>query len=352
MSFGSFFGFGESRTQDELPEIFPLAFKKSDFIEIDVISIFQKILTDVIERVHGLNDEQTELLYDNCIQSEASLGLISHLARAMTYRRNLFLVYDAALPVLRLASTAEAETIRQDYAKTGESSLGIFISFQHYMKADLVRLYSALEYCTLGALNKSMNLSAAIQIKINDLRGSVSLTDSASAQAQALAIAKSLGSGRDIMLDAKDIIENSKPDLTAIKESIEYLNEKRCFYLGMPPSYLQGDMTTGIGTTGEADTKATERGLKNYYASIIKPVLESIFDVELSYKSQDFRQVDQAVNALKIFALTDESLISNENKTLILNKLLDLPEDEVGVEENEPVLTEEEVGYNNSQPQV
>ncbi len=352
MSLSSFFGFGASQIDGEIPDIFPLGIKKETFVEIDVINIFQKILTDVAERIHGLEEGQCDLLWDNCIQSEASHGLISQLARAMAFKRNLFLVYDRALNVIRLATPAEQEIIRADYAKQGVSKVGLFVSFQHFLKADLVLLYSALEYCTIGALNKSMNLSNAIQIKINDLRGSVSLNDASVAKAQAIEIAKALGKGRDIMLDAKDIIDLSKPDLTSIHEAIKYLNEKRSFYLGLPPSYLHGDMTTGIGTTGESDTKATERGLKNYYASIMKPVLEALFDVDLSYKSQDFRQVDQAVNALKIFALTDESIISLENKTLIINKLLDLPEDEEGTGIKEGALPPDEVAENNAYPQI
>lgn len=331
MGLGNFFGWGSSETTaNELPVIFPLEFKKDLFIEIDVVNIYQKILTDVLERTHGLNEEQIETLWDNCVQSESNHGLITLLAKAMTFRKHLFLVYDKALNVLRVATTVEAEQIRQDYAKAGKSAVGVFISFTHYLKSDLVRLYSALEYCTIASLNKSMNLSAAIQLKMNDLRQSTGLNDMAIVKAQALEVARSLARGGDALIDAKDVIENAVPDLTAITASIEYLNEKRAFYLGMPASYLCGEQTGGIGSTGEADTKAVERGLKNYYYSIIKPVLEAVFEAKISYKSQDFRQIDQAMNALKTFALVDEEIISIENKTRIINKLLDLPEDEKG----------------------
>ena len=352
MGLGEFFGFGTDDTPSaELPLIFPLEFTKDQFIEIDVINIFQKILTDVIERTQGIKEEQSNLFYDNCIQSEANHGLISLLARAMTYKRNLYLVYNQALGVLRLANPAEQSKITEDYAKMGKSSAGVYISFQHFLKSDLVRLYSALEYITIASLHKSMNLSVAIQLKMSDLRASTSLSDSAQVKAQAKSIAKSLGGGRDVLMDAKDVIENAVPDLTAIKNTIDYLSEKRAFYLGLPKSYLCGEMTEGIGTTGESDTKATERGLKNYYQSIIRPVLKMLFDIEPSYKSQDFRQIDQAINALKTFAITDEEIISLENKTLIINKLLDLPEDAEG-DGPDPVLPVEDVDLNNAYPQI
>jgi hypothetical protein len=350
----NFFGWGSSDVDsDELPLIFPLEFKKEQFIEIDVMHIYSKILTDVMERCHGLDDEQQELLWDNCIASEANHGLISLLSRAMTFRRNLFLVYDKALSVLRLANPLEQAQIEADYKKQGSSAAGVFISFQHFLRSDLVRLYSALEYATIAGLHKSMNLSIAMQLKISDLRSSTSLIDSADVKAQAQKIAKSLAHGRDIMIDAKDEVENTLTDLTAVKASIDYLSEKRAFYLGMPASYLTGIQTGGLGSTGEQDTKAVERGLKNYYYSILKPVLEVLFDADLSYKSQDFRQIDQAMNALKTFALVDEEIISLENKTLIINKLLDLDEDEEGDgPEPKETLPPEDVDLNNSYPVI
>ncbi len=355
MSVANWFGWGGGNTPtDELPEIFPLAFGKESFIEIDCIAIYQKILTDVMERTHGLSEEQQDTLWDNCVQSEANHGLISLLARAMAYKQELFLVYDPAINVLRRADTGEQQQIKADYEKGNDSNIGVYLSFQHYLKSDLVRLYSALEYCTIASLNKSMNLSAAIQLKMNEMRSGVNLNDKSEVIAQAKLIAKSLGNGRDVLLDAKDVIENSKPDLTSIEAAIDYLNEKRAFYLGMPASYLCGEQTTGIGTTGEADTKAVERGLKNYYYSIVKPVLEALFDISPSYKSQDFRQIDQAMNALKTFAVTDDSILSLENKTLIINKLLDLPEDEEGDDVPEPteILPPKDRAVNNSYPQI
>jgi len=356
-SLSEFFGWNSATvSSDELPEIFPLAFQKTQFIEIDVISIFQKILTDVVERTHGLDDEQQELLWDNCLASEANHGLISLLARAMAQRKELFLVYSKTLNVLRVASPEEQQQIVADYLKQGKSSVGIFVNFTKYLKADLIALYSALEYLTIAALHKSMNLSTAIQYKISDLRQAVALLDKDEAKKQAVIINDSLGKGRNVYMDAKDKIETLVPDLEAIKESIEYLNEKRSFYLGLPCTYLNGEKSGGgLSDTGEGDARAVERGLKNYYFSVMRPVLEALFgeDVGLSYKSQDFRNIDSAMNALKTFALVDNEILSVENKTLIINKLLDLPEDEEGDgPEPKETLTAEEIGYNNTAPVV
>lgn len=322
-SLTTWFGWKADTAEQSLPEIFPISITQNEFVKTDVINIFSKILTDVVERTHGLPDDLQSLLWDNCVKSQSSDGLITTLAKAMSDKKDLFLVYEKPLNVLRKATVNEETRIRKDYETQGESAIGYYISFKNYVRADMVKLYSGLEYCTVSALNKSMNLSKAIQFKMSDLRASTSLTDKAEVKEQAQLIAQGLGDGKDVLLDAKDMIETSKPDLTSVKESIMFLNQKRAFYLGMPESYINGEQTGGLGTTGENDTKAIERGLKNYYFSILKPVLESVFQVKVRYKSQDFRQITQGLEALKTFELIGEDLISVENKTAIINQLFD-----------------------------
>jgi hypothetical protein len=323
-------------TGTELPEIFPLGFPQNEFVRIDVVNIYTKILTDVLERVHGLEDEHLPLLWDNCLKSSKNDGLITMLAKAMSDKKELFLVYDESVGVIREAVANEQTQIREDYKVKAESDVGVYISFKNYNRSDMVKLYSALEYFTISSLYKNMNLTKAIQFRMGDLRGSVGLSDSAQVIAQAKQVAESLAKGQDVLMDAKDSILTATTDLTSTKASIEFIDAKRSFYLGMPSSYINGEQTGGIGTTGENDTKAVERGLKAYFFSVVKPVLEDIFDVSLSYKSQDFRQVAQALEVIKVFSLVDEELVSLEQKKKIVEGLLD-----IAPEENETVAPDE-----------
>jgi hypothetical protein len=337
-SLATFFGWKTNFVEsDELPDIFPLDIRRTDFVRIDVVNIYTKILTDCLERTNGLSEEQQSLMWDNCVQSESSDGLITKLAKAMTDKKELFIVEDAG--VLREATYEEQEIIRQDYKKSNSSSVGIFISFKNYTRSDMVKLYSALEYCTVAALNKGLNLSSSIQLKMADMRKSVGVIDKEDVKQQALSIAKALSNGKNVLLDGEDEIVTALPDLSSVEQSISFIDSKRSFYLGLPESYINGEQTGGLGTTGENDTKAIERGLKNYYESILKPVLNALFGVKLSYKSQDFRQLDQALNALKSFELIGESYITNENKKKIIEGLLDIdPDDnETTFEEPQPV---------------
>lgn len=315
-------------SSEELPEIFPLAISQSDFVTTDIVAIYSKILTDVLERTHGLKEDQIPLMWDSCVKSSSADGLVTMLAKAMADKKELFLVLDAG--VIRVATSDEAATIKADYAKQAKSATGIFISFQSFKKSDMVKFYIAVQYATVGSLYKSMNLAKAIQLKLNDLRASTSLVDKDEVKTQAQAIARGLRMGHDILLDAKDEVTTAVPDLSAVKESIEFTVKKLSFYLGLPDSYLIGEQTSGMGTTGENDMRAVERGLKAYFFSIMKPVLEALFSVKLEYKSQDVRQILGSMEVIKTLSLVDDSLVSHENKTKLVNQLLGLPEDAEG----------------------
>ena len=340
MNLSSFFSFsGVSSTTTELPELFPLPIIQRDFIINDVVNIYAKILTDVVERTQGIKEENLNSFWDNCLQSENNEGLITMLSKAMTNMTELFLVYDNALKLLIKANPEQMRIIKDDYARLGSSPVGTYISFKNYKRTEMVKIYSALEYCAIGAMNKNMNLSNSIQLKISDLRGSVALVDKSVAEAQAKTIADGLSLGKSVLLDAKDKIETATPQIEAIDKSMEFINERRSFYLGLPASYITGVGSKGMSDTGEGDSKAIERGLKNYYFSIIKPVVESVFkETKTSFKSEDFRQIDSALNALKTFELTSDEYLGKENKTEIVNKMFGLPDDEKG-DAVEPIQT-------------
>lgn len=321
-----FFGFKTGVVSDtsELPDIFPLTVLARDFVYTDVMNVYSKILTDCVERTHGIPDYAVSSLWDNCLQSEATYGLVTLLAKAMTEKADLFLVYNQALGVLREATETEREQIRIDYNTQNFSDIGVYVSFKKYSRTDMVKIYSSMEYCVVSALNKQMNLSKAIQFKMSSARASVGTIDSSFARAQAKAIANALTNGRDIVCDKDDDILTATPDITTVKESIAFLDAKRSFYYSMPLSYINGEQTTGISSTGEADTKAIERGLKQYFTSILKPTIDALFDVNVTFKSHDFRTLTNGLEAIKTFELVGNEFLSMDEKKMIIQKLFDL----------------------------
>ncbi len=314
--------------ESEIPSIFNLSIAPELFIRSDIINTYVKILTDVAERTHGIPEGSEPLLWDSCEQSESTHGLISLLAHAMFFQTDLFLVLAKTVKVLRKATSEEEAKIRADYKAHGKSSVGVYISFKLYRRTEMLQIYSSFEYCVLASLNKTLNISKSVQFKINDLRASVSFNDSAIARAQAQSIAKAMKNGNDVLLDAKDMVTTAAPDTGPTEKAISFLDAKRAFILGLPLSYIVGEQTGGLNATGEADMRAVERGLRQYFVSIIRPVLNAIFNVSVEFKSQDFRQITSALEVLKTFDLTSNDNLSSESKQNIVARVFDLDPDE------------------------
>lgn len=328
MALFSFWGKAASDAPNELPEIYPLPLALNLFTQTDVTATYAKILTDTLERTHGLKEEQETLLWDNCVQSETNEGLVTLLSKAMVSKSELFLVYLPSVNVLRIATDDEKKKIKEDYATAAKSDTGVYISFKNFKKTDLLLVYSALEYCILASLHKSVNIAKAVQIQVDGLRSSVALSDAEVAFAQARSIAAGLRAGKDIVLDAKDRITNATPDVSPTEKAIAFLDAKRAFLLGFPLAYISGLQTGGLGATGESDMRAVERGLKLVFKSIIQPVLSALFDAKTEFKSQDFRQMSMALEVLKTFELVSDDYLSRESKQDILARVFDLDPDE------------------------
>ena len=349
------FGFKSQKElgESELENIYPLSLAQDSFIKSDILSTFLKILTDTMERTHGLPEKFVPVLWDNCLQNESSLGLISLLADAMTNKSDLFLVYVPSVKILRKATSQEETQIRDDFKKNGESKVGVYISFKKYRRTEMLEIYSIFEYCILASLNKSLNLSKAIQVKIFGMRSSVSLADSGVAVEQAKSIAKALKNGNDVMIDKEDTIETAVPDTSSIEKGILFLNGKRADILGLPIAYIAGEQTGGMGSSGENDMRAVERGLKQYFVSIIKPTLKALFGAEVEFKSQDFRQMTTALEVLKTFELTSNENMSKESKQEVVARVFDLDPDkekkQIEKENKEEGETDDEVNDDDNQ---
>lgn len=323
---------------DQLPDIFPIPVTQKDFVQTDCEIIYARILTDVIDRTTGIPEKNQKHLWDNCVKSEKPDGLITLLAKAMVEKRELFLVLKD--DVLREATEDEKTQIKDDYDKKLESKTGVFVSFKNYKKSDMIKFYSALEYCTVGSLYKSMNLAKAIQLKFDSMRASTALSDSGDIKKQAVLLAQALEKGLGVAIDAKDIIEVAKIDMTATNSATEFIDQKRSLYLGMPASWISGLTKTGLSDSGEGNQKDVERGLKPYFVSIIKPVCQALFGVQkLEFKTEDFTGLSTDLEMLKTLDVVSEDLMSMENKLDLVNKRFGFPKGTKGDPPKKPVVT-------------
>lgn len=325
----SLIGFGGSQNQTsklELPELFSMPCLLNDFVKADIETIYARILTDVLERTDGVPDAAQQVLWDNCLASESKEGLVTMLSKAMYNKSDLFIVYRSDLGVIRPADQSEQNIIKEDYKKTGSSTTGIYVSFKNYNRTDMIKIYSHLEYYSVHSLYKSMNLAKAIQLKFKDLRASVGSDDREMAVADAKALAEALKAGKEIAMDGEDSVTTTTANTEAAEKATTFIDKKRCFYLGLPQSWMTGDYQKGLSDSGEGDAKAVERGLKGYFFSIIKPVCEALFGTTVSFRTDDFRLLSITLEALKTFSLIDDDLIKKEEQIKIVSRLLNIAE--------------------------
>lgn len=322
----SFFSFSKKTAEGSgLPAIFPFSMESEPFVEIDVMATYTKILVDTLEKTHGITENIKPLLWDNCSQDEANKGLVSLLASAMYKKSDLFLVWAKDVNVLREATSQEREEISQAYKEKRAPKPGtIYISFKKYSRTDILKIYSGMEYCVINSFHKTINVAKALQFKISELRASVSLIDSEVARTQAKSMSEALGDGKDIYCDSKDLITTSAIDITPTEKAIAFLNTKRAYYLSAPLSYITGEQTPGIGSTGEQDTRATDKFLSEYFFSIISPVLSKLFGLNTTFKSRDFRHINSGLAAMKAFDTSGDQFISLETKRDIICSMFDL----------------------------
>jgi len=310
----------KTSVKNQLPEIFPMPIIERDFITIDNENIFSRILIDVLERTQGLPPDKYYLFWDNSLGSEKQDGLVSMISKAICNKSDLYLVYNRATGVLRKATQEEQQVIAQDYRTYGESKAGYYITFRNYIKSDMIRFYSKLEYSGISGLWKQSNISKTIEFKLHALRESVGAFDATDVIKQSKELAEAMASGRDIAIDSKDSIEMPTPDMEALSKFMSFIAEKRAFYLGLPQNYLVGTQNKGLGDSGKGESKAIERGLKPYYYSIVKPIFEAIFQVKTTFKSEDQDMIGTGLEVLKTMDITSDEYLSKENKALIVNK--------------------------------
>lgn len=313
---------GVSKINAEIPEIYPMSFASTAFVKTDINFLFKKILTDCARRTKGMKEEYEATLWDNCLGNEASMGLISLMAKAISGQTELFIVFNSG--VLRIATDQEKKDIETDYKAKGSSSIGVYMNFTNFSIIEILRLYSSLEYCVLKSLNKATNISTATQLKFFDLRKSVASQNAEPIVTQMKSIADALRKGNDVGLDKEDLIEMARVDVGPTEKAMELLNQRRAYYTGLPQSYIHGEQTSGMGSTGEQDARAVDEGLLPYWMSWFKPAVEALFKIKVRYKPSDYRQISTALDTLKTFELIQNDMISMKDKREIIWSQLDL----------------------------
>lgn len=316
----NFLGFGKTNIQNTEIEInFPLCVGKEKFIEWYIKRIYARILFDCRAKASGFSDKYDDALYDSYISTEMPFGLISLVVDAMYRRGKIYLVYKSG--VVSKATLEEQQEIDRKIKNAQQLKNEVVIDFKNFDTTELLKVYSGILYKALETANTGMNMSQSVILKIKDYRGTISVASSGEAAAQGKAIARGVKTGRGVMADAGDSIELPIFDVEPMEKSVVFINGMISNALGFPLSYVNGALTTGISTTGEADELAVDRGLKYFFFAIFKPIVDNLFDLSTQMKTDNWRKLSAVSNLVPI--IESSSIISDERKEKLIEELFE-----------------------------
>lgn len=317
MAFG-FLGLGKTNVQDTEIEIsFPLCVAKEKFIEWYIKRIYTRILFDCRAKASGFPEKYDNALYDSYISTEMPFGLISLVVDAMYRRSKIYLVYKAG--VVSKATQDEQQAIDEKIKNGQELKNEVAIDFKNFDTTDLLKVYASILYKALETANTGMNMSQSVILKIKDYRGTISVASSGDAAAQGKAISKGVKRGKGVMVDAGDTIELPTFDIKPTEGSVIFINGMTANALGFPLSYINGALTTGISTTGEADELAIDRGLRYFFYAIFKPIVDNLFGINVQMKIDNWRKLSAVSNLVPV--IEGSSIISDDRKEELIEEL-------------------------------
>jgi hypothetical protein len=319
--------FGNSQTSEfqyVFDNPFSLSMTAQDFSHLKTKLLFSKILKDCFAHASQIPDEFKPLFWDSVVRSygksNANDGLITLLANAMTANAELFLSFQKN--ILRPATEAEKRKIETSIKENRPFEKGLFcISFKTFELTKLLGIFFSFQFLSLNSNYSAMNINKSLQIKIANLRETVSAIDSKPAIKQSKEIARGLSQGKAILLDALDKIETTTVDMSPTKIAIEFLNGLIAESLDMPLSYVNGELQSGLNTNSEGEMTAVERGLLSFYNSIFKPVVDELFGLNVSFVSNNYKLLTAKMSCLESLEVLSDDLMPLDVRQRIVQSL-------------------------------
>lgn len=298
---------------------FTVDMKAADFVDFKVVTLYAKILRRCYAKSSGLSDEQAANLWDSVDLGDAQHGIINKVSFAMAKKKELILFKDGG--IVREAEPAEAEQIKKDYAERGRSDKGVYLNFKKYSLTDVLRLYMAFIFEIIRGAWVNVNLTKALQLKIADARKTIAASDAADPMQVASNVVSALKEGKSVFLDAGDEVKTTELQTQAIKDALSLVYGLLAGELGVSTSFICGELTSGMAVTGEADVNANEDGIKDFFNSVFKPIMDKLFGVSLKFKSDNWRRIKEFAQIIP-FVETAE-YIDEDKKRELLERLFE-----------------------------
>jgi hypothetical protein len=306
-------------TDKDFKTPFKISLDRDCFIKIKTENLFIKILHRCYSRSEGAIDPiKIASLFDSKEKSGASEGLISLIAIAMAHKQEQAIIFNSG--IARIADFKEKEKIKKDYEDNGRSTDGVLINFENYKLTELIKSYYSMIYDALNSMNTQLGLAKALQIKINSLRATVSMAGKDEPVQQAKEINEALTNGKSVLLDKNDSVETLTINSESVEKAIFLVNCLIASEIGTSLSFVNGELTTGMSATGEADSNADEYGFQDFFNSIFKPICDKLYDWNLRFVSDDWRYFSAMIGNLII--VENSALLSEEQKKAFADRLM------------------------------
>ena len=317
------FNFGnKTNSQDTEIEIsFPLQIDENKFIEWYVKLIYDRILFDCRDKSAGIKEKYDNIFYDSYVVSQMPQGLISLIVDAMYSKQILHLVYKTE--VVSKATQEEKDAIDAAIKSGKPLKNAVAIDFRNFTNTDLLKVYAGMLYKALETSNTGMNMSQSVILKMKDYRGTISVATSGDAAKQGRAISRGVKRGKGVLIDAGDTLELPTFDISTTEKSVIFINGMTANALGLPLSYINGALTTGISTTGEADEIAVQRGLVRFFYSIFKPIFDGLTGEKIKFKFSNWRLLQSAAELIKTLEMISEDTVTAEVKQKVIANIFD-----------------------------
>lgn len=309
--------------KDNLSLSFDLFLKETEFVDYMVSDLYQSILTMCFDKIifpdeKDFKDKITPSFYDNLSVEGINKGIIKNLAYGIVQNQKVFLVKASAGDNIIIRQGTQEEL--QKYEKEqGNIKNQIQMDFTKYNQSKALKLFYSMIYWIIRATNTNVKISNSVLVKIAKLRELVAKEDADDVIKQAKEINDAIKRGNSIIADKDDTMERLEINSQATKDALDVAFSLVSGLIKMPLSFVNGELTTGLTQTGDSDNLAIERGLKNYYYTILKPCTEKLFDTKTRFTSDNTAKLKTLIGILPQLELS--TLLTDDEKRAIIEDL-------------------------------
>ena len=310
--------------KENLSLCFDLSLNEKNFVDYMVSDLYQSILTMCFDKIifpdaeQDFKDKITPSFYDNLSVEGINKGIIKNLAYGITQNQKVFLVNASAGDDIIVRQGTQEELQKYEKAQ-GNIKNQIQMDFTKYNQSKALKLFYSMIYWIIRATNTNVKISNSVLVKIAKLRELVAKEDAEDVIKQAKEINDAIKKGNSIIADKDDTMERLEINSQATKDALDVAFSLVSGLIKMPLSFVNGELTTGLTQTGDSDNLAIERGLKNYYYTILKPCTEKLFETKTRFSSDNTAKLKTLIGILPQLELS--TLLTDDEKRAIIEDL-------------------------------